>query len=68
VLNALSLVASPESFLWWRWRDRLLSAGDPASLRTHLLVERWTGVIAALDAIPEAAQIKEKVTRGDWPG
>jgi len=42
VLNALSLVASPESFLWWRWRDRLLSAGDPASLRTHLLVERWT--------------------------
>jgi polyhydroxyalkanoate synthase len=41
-LNALSLVASPESFLWWRWRDRLLSAGDPASLRTHLLVERWT--------------------------
>jgi len=42
VLNALSLAASPESFLWWRWRDRLLSAGDPAALRTHLLVERWT--------------------------
>jgi polyhydroxyalkanoate synthase len=42
VLNALSLAASPKSFLWWRWRDRLLSAGDPAALRTHLLVERWT--------------------------
>ena len=42
VLNALSLAASPESFLWWRWRDRFLSAGDPAALRTHLLVERWT--------------------------
>jgi polyhydroxyalkanoate synthase len=42
VLNALSLVAVPESFLWWRWRDQLLSAGDPAALRTHLLVERWT--------------------------
>ena len=42
VLNALSLAASPESFLWWRWRDLLLSAGDPAALRTHLLVERWT--------------------------
>ena len=42
VLNALSLAASPETFLWWRWRDRLLSAGDPAALRTHLLVERWT--------------------------
>jgi polyhydroxyalkanoate synthase len=42
VLNALSVAASPESFLWWRWRDRILSAGDPAALRTHLLVERWT--------------------------
>jgi polyhydroxyalkanoate synthase subunit PhaC len=42
VLNALSLAASPKSFLWWRWRDLLLSAVDPAALRTHLLVERWT--------------------------
>jgi polyhydroxyalkanoate synthase len=42
LLNAMSLVASPESFLWWRWRDRLLSAGDSESLRTHFLVERWT--------------------------
>ena len=42
MLNALSLAASPESFLWWRWRDLPLSAGDPAALRTHLLVERWT--------------------------
>jgi polyhydroxyalkanoate synthase len=42
LLNALSLAASPESFLWWRWRDRLASAWDPAALRTHLLVERWT--------------------------
>ena len=40
LLNALSLAASPESFLWWRWRDRLLS--DPVALRTHLLVERWS--------------------------
>ena len=29
VLNALSLAASPESFLWWRWRDRLLSGAIP---------------------------------------
>ena len=42
VLNALSVAASPESFIWWRWRDRILSAGDPVALRTHLLVERWT--------------------------
>jgi polyhydroxyalkanoate synthase len=42
LLNALSLAASPKSFLCWRWRDLLLSAGDPAALRIHLLVERWT--------------------------
>jgi polyhydroxyalkanoate synthase subunit PhaC len=42
LLNALSLTASPESFLWWRYRDRLASAWDPVALRTHLLVERWT--------------------------
>lgn len=42
LLNAFSLIASPESFFWWRWRDRLASACDPAALRTHLLVERWT--------------------------
>jgi polyhydroxyalkanoate synthase len=42
VLNALSVAASPDSFLWWRWRDWLLSGNDPATLRTHLLVERWT--------------------------
>lgn len=42
LLNALSLTASPESFLWWRWRDRLASAADPVAYRTHLLVERWT--------------------------
>jgi polyhydroxyalkanoate synthase subunit PhaC len=41
LLNALSLAASPKSFLWWRWRDLLLSAGDAAALRVHLLVERW---------------------------
>ena len=28
LLNALSLAASPSSFLWWRWRDLLLSASD----------------------------------------
>jgi polyhydroxyalkanoate synthase subunit PhaC len=42
LLNALGVAASPESFLWWRYRDRLASAWDPAALRTHLLVERWT--------------------------
>jgi polyhydroxyalkanoate synthase len=42
VLNALSVTASPESFVWWRWRDRIASLADPEALRTHFLVERWT--------------------------
>jgi polyhydroxyalkanoate synthase len=42
VLNALGIAASPESFLWWRWRDRMASLADPAAQRSHLLVQRWT--------------------------
>jgi polyhydroxyalkanoate synthase len=42
LLNALSVMASPESFVWWRWRDRIASLHDAAALRTHLMVERWT--------------------------
>ncbi|HEX2447910.1 MAG TPA: alpha/beta fold hydrolase [Methyloceanibacter sp.] len=42
LLNALSLAASPESFFWWRWRDKLASTADAMAYRTHLLVERWT--------------------------
>jgi polyhydroxyalkanoate synthase len=41
-LNALGITASPESFVWWRWRDWIASTANPDALRTHLLVERWT--------------------------
>lgn len=41
LLNALGITASPESFVWWRWRDRIASAANLETLRTHLLVERW---------------------------
>lgn len=41
-LNALSISASPESFVWWRWRDWIASTANLEALRTHLLVERWT--------------------------
>jgi len=42
LLNALGITASPESFLWWRWRDGIASMANPEALHTHLLVERWT--------------------------
>lgn len=40
-LDALSVAASPESFVWWRWRDSIASLVDPEALHTHVLVERW---------------------------
>lgn len=41
-LSVASLRASPQTFGWDRWADALLSLADPAALRTHLQVERWT--------------------------
>lgn len=40
-LSAASLNAAPDVFGSERLMDALLSAGDPATLRTHFLVERW---------------------------
>jgi len=42
LLNTLGITASPESFVWWRWRDGIASMASLEALRTHLLVERWT--------------------------
>jgi polyhydroxyalkanoate synthase len=41
MLGALGVAASPESFVWWRWRDSIASLVDPEALHTHVLVERW---------------------------
>lgn len=41
-LSIGSFQASPATFGWERWSDALLSLADPAALRTHLQVERWT--------------------------
>lgn len=41
VLNTLGVEASPESFVWWRWRDSIASLADPEALIAHVLVERW---------------------------
>ena len=63
-LSAASANAAPEVFAAERLMDALLSAGDPARLRTHLLVERW-----ALDefALPRrlVAELATQIVRED---
>lgn len=41
-LNAVSAAAAPDAVQWERWRDAAASLVDPAALRLHLRVERWT--------------------------
>ena len=63
-LSAASANAAPDVFAAERLMDALLSAGDPARLRTHLLVERW-----ALDefALPRrlVAELATQIVRED---
>jgi polyhydroxyalkanoate synthase subunit PhaC len=47
LLTQLSMMASPETFLWSRLIDAALSVGDPRALELHARVERW-----ALDEFP----------------
>lgn len=42
LLSTASFLASPDTFGWERIMDWYQSMGDPAALRTHMLVERWT--------------------------
>jgi polyhydroxyalkanoate synthase len=41
LLSQLSVMASPETFLWSRLTDAALSIGDPQALALHARVERW---------------------------
>jgi polyhydroxyalkanoate synthase len=41
-LGMASFNAAPASFGWERWMDAVLSFADPAGLRTHAQVARWT--------------------------
>lgn len=55
-LTAASVLAAPQTFIGDRWLDLLSSVADPAALRTHLLVERWT-----LDEVPIPRQLFNEV-------
>jgi polyhydroxyalkanoate synthase len=41
LLSQMSALASPDTFVWSRFMDALLSAGDPHGLEIHGRVERW---------------------------
>jgi polyhydroxyalkanoate synthase len=47
LLSQLSALASPETFVWSRLADALLSSADPLAWDRHARVERW-----ALDEVP----------------
>lgn len=56
VLNLASVVASPSTFNMERYADFVASLGSPQSIRSHLLVERWT-----LDEAPMSGRLFEQV-------
>jgi len=47
LLTQLSVLASPDTFVWSRLTDAALSAADQTAWETHARVERW-----ALDEVP----------------
>jgi polyhydroxyalkanoate synthase len=56
LLSQLSLMASPETFLWSRLADFVLSAGDPEALTVQARVERW-----ALDEFPLPGRLAHEI-------
>ena len=59
LLSQLSVMASPETFLWSRLVDVALSMGDPEALMIHARVERW-----ALDEFPLPGRLVHEIL--DW--
>jgi polyhydroxyalkanoate synthase len=58
-LDEICWLAAPGTFGWSRWLDWLSSLAEPAALRTHLLVERWT-----LDELAVPGRLLEEVV--EW--
>ncbi len=56
LLSQLSVMASPETFLWSRLIDAALSMGDPWALALHARVERW-----ALDEFPLPGRLVHEI-------
>jgi len=60
LLSFLAVVAAPETFLWSRLVDIVLSTGDPRALMVHARVERW-----ALDEFPLPGRLVHEIL--EWP-
>jgi polyhydroxyalkanoate synthase len=56
LLSQLSALASPETFVWSRLRDAILSSADPLAWELHARVERW-----ALDEVPLAGRLVQEI-------
>jgi polyhydroxyalkanoate synthase len=58
LLSQLSALASPETFVWSRLRDAILSSVDPLAWDLHVRVERW-----ALDEVPLPGRLVHQILR-----
>jgi polyhydroxyalkanoate synthase len=58
LLSQISVVASPNTFLWLRWMDALLSLADPAAMDIHARIERW-----ALDEVALPSKLINQIVQ-----
>ncbi len=56
ILSQASMAASPETFIWSRFADAALSAGDYSALDIHARIERW-----ALDEVPLPGKLVSEI-------
>lgn len=58
LLSQLSALASPETFVWSRLMDAILSSADPVAWDLHVRIERW-----ALDEVPLSGRLVHEILR-----
>lgn len=56
LLSHMSALASPDTFVWSRLKDAMLSAADGHAMDTHARVERW-----ALDEVPLPGRLVHEI-------
>lgn len=59
LLSQLSVLASPETFVWSRMADAARNLGDPRALAVHARIERW-----AMDEVALPAKLVEDILNG----
>jgi polyhydroxyalkanoate synthase subunit PhaC len=58
LLSQASAIASPNTFIWSRWVDAVLSTGDALAFDTHGRVERW-----ALDEVALPGKLVSQIVQ-----